>query len=584
LKEDLMFPLPSRKSRSWTNDLRGARHRTRHRQRPLTLELLETRDLLSGVWTSLVNKAPSTTGTMMMLADGTVMVQGGGSAAAVKTWYQLTPDNSGDYTNGMWTQRQSMNLERLYYGSNVLPDGRVFVQGGEYSGPGTVQNFTNTGEIYDPVTDSWTKITNFPQSQFGDDPTVVLRDGRILAGYLAGPQTYLYDPATDTWSQTGSKLRNDRSDEETFLLLPDGSVLTTDVFSNQTSQRYDPASGTWVDAGTIPVPLSSSAVGFEMGPATMLPDGRAFFVGATNHTALYDPSTNTWTAGPDLPAGMGADDAPGALLANGHFLFAADRPLFHAPTSIFDYDPVANTLTQVGTTGVDLNHPAYVSRLLALPTQQVLLTTSTSQLYLYTPDGAPNPSWKPIIRNIRDNGDGTFGLAGLRLNGISEGASYGDDAEMSSNYPLVQLTDADGNVTYARTFNWNPGVVQSGSTFVTTQFTLPAGIAPGDYQLRVSAAGILSDPVLFTVNGPTMSLAGLRLGNAAPASTEGSQFATPAPVVSSSANVGVETTGLADQVTAPLSTATPSFLVTAHGLPVAALDASFVADPLGQLL
>jgi hypothetical protein len=44
-----------------------------------TVEQLETRTLLTGTWTTLSNLAPSNTGTMMLLSDGSVMVQGGGT-------------------------------------------------------------------------------------------------------------------------------------------------------------------------------------------------------------------------------------------------------------------------------------------------------------------------------------------------------------------------------------------------------------------------------------------------------------------------------------------------------------------------
>jgi hypothetical protein len=62
-----------------------------------------------------------------------------------------------------------------------------------------------------------------------------------------------------------------------------------------------------------------------------LQDGRILELGANGHTALYTPSTNTWAAGPNIvgslgntPATFGADDAPGAILPNGHVIFAAD--------------------------------------------------------------------------------------------------------------------------------------------------------------------------------------------------------------------------------------------------------------------
>ena len=50
-------------------------------------------------------------------------------------------------------------------------------------------------------------------------------------------------------------------------------------------------------------------------------------------------ATNSWSAGPNVPGGFGADDAPGAILPNGHVLFTADIPLFHSPTHMFEFDP-----------------------------------------------------------------------------------------------------------------------------------------------------------------------------------------------------------------------------------------------------
>ena len=50
-------------------------------------------------------------------------------------------------------------------------------------------------------------------------------------------------------------------------------------------------------SGTIPW-LSSPTLGFELGPSLRLHDGRIFQIGATQHTALYNPTTNTWVAGP----------------------------------------------------------------------------------------------------------------------------------------------------------------------------------------------------------------------------------------------------------------------------------------------
>jgi hypothetical protein len=85
------------------------------------------------------------------------------------------------------------------------------------------------------------------------------------------------------------------------------------------------------------------------------------------------------------------------------------------------------------------------------------------------------------------------------LNGISEGAAYGDDAQMNSNYPLVRVTNSAGNVYYERTYNWNSTSVQTGNRLVSTRFTNSAALPPGDYSLVVVANGISSEAVTFTI-------------------------------------------------------------------------------------
>jgi hypothetical protein len=236
---------------------------------------------------------------MLLLSDGTVMVQ---SAASMfeNAWDRLTPSPSpsgGDYLSGSWSSMAPMSLQREYYGSDVLPNGNVFVLGGEFSAPPgqmTQGNETNTGELYNPVTNAWTSILSFPQSQFGDGLTETLPNGQILAGFYAGPQTYIYDPATNSWGSEADKRYGDRGAEETWVKLPDGSILTNDLTTSVgAGQRYIPSQSQWVAAGTSPVQLGDNGgapIGLETGPAFLLPDGRAFFLGATGHTAFYTPS------------------------------------------------------------------------------------------------------------------------------------------------------------------------------------------------------------------------------------------------------------------------------------------------------
>ncbi len=483
----------------------------------------------AGVWTALTNPVPAADGGQMgmLLPNGSVLVHGGAGFAS-NAWYELTPNASGSYINGTWTTLNPMSTDRLYFGSAVLPDGNVFVVGGEYSGPLTTQNFINTDELYDPATNTWTTETVFPQAQYGDDPVEVLPNGTVLAGYLGGPQTYIFDPTANTWTATGTKLYGDQTDEEALVKLPDNSIADYDIWSSLTSapgpgqgQRYIPATGTWVATGSVPDVLSDNTSG-ELGPGLLLPDGSVFITGTTGDSAIYYPPTysvaalqNTWVAGPTLPTDavfgpLGAANAPGAMLPNGDVLMAlgpvnpgGTAGNFNAPTDIYEYDPTTSTFTAVTPLDPNLTGSApYITTMLDLPTGQVMMFDDSGTPWIYTPAGAPQAAWLPTVSNIVNNGGGTYTLSGTQLNGMSEGANYGDENNMASNYPILQLISQPGGpatavVSYANTFNWSSTGVQTGATPETVQFTLPAADPPGAYLASVTPNGLASSPFLW---------------------------------------------------------------------------------------
>ena len=195
-------------------------------------------------------------------------------------------------------------------------------------------------------------------------------------------------------------------------------------------------------------------------------------------------------------------------MPNGQVIFAVDTPFSTKPTQLFDFDPTSDTLTQMtglpgGLTTLLNANGAFVSRMLMLPNGDMLFSDFSNQLWEYSPGGAPDPTWQPTITSIAGNGNGSYTLTGTQLNGISEGASYGDDAEMSSNYPLVRLVSSGGQVAYARTANWSSTGVATGSTLETTIFTPPAGFnLNGSTQVYVVANGIASNEFNFNVVGP----------------------------------------------------------------------------------
>jgi hypothetical protein len=457
---------------------------------------------------------------MLLQSDGSVMANDEGGSAS-NGWVKLTPDNTGSYVNATCSYLASMSLERQFFASDVLPSGKVFVAGGEFSGPNSTRNETNTGEIYDPIFDSWSNIANFPESQLGDAPSEVLRDGRVLVGSINTSNTYIYNPTTNAWTSGPSLPNGDKSSEESWVKLPDGSILTYEIggSKSQTANRFvygaTDAQDQWVSAGNVPVRLDSSGGSTnppELGPGVLLPNGTVFFIGASGNTALYTPPTpsaptGTWAAGPQIKDGsgnlIGAFDAPAAVMPNGKVLFSAgpiDGTNYSGPTTIFEYDPNTNAVTQVG------SFPAqpFVTRMLVLPSGQVLVNVGYTTLWVYTPDLAPQPQWRPTISHISAAG-AAYTLWGTQLNGLSEGAYYGDDAEMASNYPIVQLTDSRGKVSYARTWNWDSTGVAPGNTPESVDFMLPTTDGADIYTVRVIANGIASVPVVAVIGLPTLN-------------------------------------------------------------------------------
>lgn len=463
---------------------------------------------MAGTWQALASQPNFAASTMLLLTDGTVMVQSSNS----KNWARLHPDAFGNYVNGTWATMSPMSTARLYYASAVLKDGRVFVAGGEYNGGITIADL-DTAEIYDPVLDTWTSIAAPPGwTAIGDAPCCVLPDGRLLLGSINDVKTAIYDPLANTW--TAGPNKDDSSSEETWTLLPDETVLTAECNKHPKSEKYvaaAPPSGTWVSAGTIPTDLVQSS-SIEIGPALLLPDGRVFGIGATGHTAVYTPppiasAPGTWAAGPDFPKDasgnlMEAKDAPGCLLPNGRVLCVAgpaSTSAYPGPTSFFEFD--GSSLNAVSAPG-NAGGPPFNGRMLLLPTGQVLF--SANSIWVYTPDGSPDEDWKPEITGYPTyvRVKQTYPVHGRLFNGLSQAVSYGDDASMATNYPIVKLRSlSSGQVWYCRTFDHSTMGVATGLSIQSTSFKVPGNAALGQAELRVIANGIESDPVSVTV-GP----------------------------------------------------------------------------------
>jgi hypothetical protein len=466
-------------------------------------------------WTNLKNRYPGPTGpgAILLMTDGSVLVH----SWCTSTWSRLTPDKKGDYANGTWgvVAQMPSDYKPFFFASQVLSDGRLIVNGGEYNAQndGNCGNgaWTNKGALYDPVKDKWTAV-NPPSgwNGIGDAQSVILADGTyMLADALTNQSALATIKGTKvTWKPTGTG-KADRNDEEGWTLLPNNTVLTVDATRRNAdfnfTEIYDPKHGKWTTAQNTATPLVDPGSS-ELGPGALRPDGTVIYFGGLPNNNVYDFNTDKWSKAPSFPlSGYDGADAPAVTLPSGNVLVEASPGVFTPPAHFFEWD--GSKLHQVTDPDDAQNDTSFQGRFLMLPTGQALYSNdgqgTVPLIATYTPQGKPNSDWLPQITKVANKlsaGSSDNTISGKNFNGFSQGAYYGDDAQADTNWPIVMLKNkASGNVCFARTHDFSTRgvfVVKA----MTAKFDVPSSCETGDSALIVSVNGIQSTPKNVTID------------------------------------------------------------------------------------
>jgi hypothetical protein len=486
----------------------------------------------SGIWADVNNSPFTGEGGWgpLQLTDGTVIIKHAFTGSA-GTWYKLTPDKKGNYTTGTWSQIANMpsGYSPDGYASQVLPNGNVLIEGGEYNaGQG---DWSNKGAIYDPVANAWTSVTA-PSgwASIGDSESVVLPDGNYMLGDCCfqntGEQvlatvsgtTVNWAKPTDTWTCSGYCM-----DEEGFTSMPGGDIFLVDVWNyTSTSDKYwiyDTATGAWSSPGNTPDRLSDSNY-FELGPTPLTPLGgkQGTIIQMTANTAtqnapndVYNVATGTWTTGPILKVSGTTyimADAPAAVLPDGYVLVEAGPGYSVTPSAFFELRTSKKgvvTATQVNDTKTSGNSSDFTGNLLPLPTGQIIWDNSqySTEVAVYTPKGKPKAAWLPVVSSVSSTltvGSTANAISGMNFNGFTLGGYYGDDSQQATNYPLVRITNTStGDVCFGRSYSFSTmGVWTTGTT--NAEFDIPGTCETGASTLQVIVNGIASKGVSVTLN------------------------------------------------------------------------------------
>ncbi len=469
-------------------------------------------------WTPVAQAYPGAgAGAAFLLTDGTVMIHQ--EQTRNDAWYKLTPDINGSYANGTWSQvasiPSSFNYSPLFFGSAVLPDGRLLVEGGEYNKGNA--DWTNKGAIYNPKTNKWKQV-NPPSgwTSIGDAQNVILSNGTDMQANCCTKQFAYFDPKNLTWSSSfNGNGKFDVFDEEGFTLIPNGDVLSVDAYvfqydaTGMNSELYNPSTQTWSSAGSTVVQLWDSDCGnengatYELGPAVLMPNGTVFATGANTcgpgNTAIYNLASQTWSAGPKFPGQYDVADGPASIEINGKVLVMASPGYGGLPSNFYEWDGTSLTAT-VNPKNAQ-NDSSFYGHLLALPTGQILLADYSTDVELYNPTGTYDSSWAPQVTKVDTTlvPGKTYTVEGNQFAGVSQGGAYGDDYQPYTNYALVRITNNSTNhVFYCKTTDPSSYALQSAAS-QSTKFTLPKSIETGPSTLEVVTNGIPSAGVSVTV-------------------------------------------------------------------------------------
>ncbi|HYE22809.1 MAG TPA: malectin domain-containing carbohydrate-binding protein, partial [Verrucomicrobiae bacterium] len=251
-----------------------------------------------------------------------------------------------------WTAKQPL-LEQLGEVAAASTGGYVYVfSGHESSG----QN--NDLYRYDPQANTWLELAEQNIIPAADHVAAQAINGKIyiFGGCVAGGESNslaVYDPVLNTWEQKAGLIRNGQP----YGICSASSAEINGMFyiaggihSNATINLtfvYDPTTDTWTELAPMPA-ARNHAAGASMNGKFYIFGGRCCggnVSGAGNpQTFVYDPQTNVWTQGANLPTprgGMGSGAVVGAEI----FVIGGEGggPFNGTFNTVEAYNPIANT-------------------------------------------------------------------------------------------------------------------------------------------------------------------------------------------------------------------------------------------------
>lgn len=265
---------------------------------------------------------------------------GGGSAEAAPP---ATPTPPPPPSPG-WTRMANLPAGRAKFGAAVAA-GKVYAVGG--------YDTLRSVDVYDTAANTWAAG---PALLSGTDNVAVMEaGGRIHAiGGEARTAHQLLDPALGTWAAAPSSPAIRFASAAAVLggrlhLVGGWNYSNTASNSVATHDVYDPVTGTWSSAAPLATRRNAAAAAVLDGKLYVI-GGRAPGIRATDQSSLasvevYDPATDTWRAGPDLPA---ARSGAAAVVVGGRlYLLGGESTSGGVRDTVHRLDPATGTWAEL---------------------------------------------------------------------------------------------------------------------------------------------------------------------------------------------------------------------------------------------
>ena len=309
---------------------------------------------------------------------------------------QATKDQSS------WTTMTPMPTARGGLGVATV-NGKIYAIGGLSGG-----SPFNVNEMYDPGTNEWTTETPMPTARSGCAIAVYENEIYVIGGTVGNNEfvgnNEVYDPGTNTW-ETEASMPTPRADLSASVvngkiyLIGGEEYSSTSPYYHETNvnEVYDPATNTW----TTGTPIPSAVYGY----ASTVIDGKIHIIGGSqasssqgsnifvNSNQVYDPQTNTWSLGANLPYAVtyGAAAATEGFMAPSLLYVIGGYFLNSFSSNVQVYNPSNNSWS----TGA------------SMPTARAYLGVAVVNDVLYAIGGFDGQNWLNTVEEYTPVGYGT---------------------------------------------------------------------------------------------------------------------------------------------------------------------------------